>query len=312
MFRLAASTILVFALWANLAVTSTAQTALTSPSQQPTKRLILKDGSFQPVVKYDIQGERVHYFSAERYEWEDLPSSLIDWEATKKYEADFSSGKLRVHVETPEEREEREREEANSPEISPGLRLPGTGGVFLLDQLDGKPELAEILQNGSELNQRADKKSVLRTAINPIGSSKHSFELKGPHAKIQSHVPAPAIYVDIDEGALNDVPLAGRFRIARADAKKDVRVVGNLKVTFTGKTSQEGNFIPANVEKLGTGEWIKIVPAQDLPPGEYAVVEMLGTEEMNLYVWDFGVNRQAPANPNIWRPAPAASASSTN
>ena len=312
MFRLAASTILVFALWANLAVTSTAQTALTSPSQQPTKRLILKDGSFQPVVKYDIQGERVHYFSAERYEWEDLPSSLIDWEATKKYEADFSSGKLRVHVETPEEREEREREEANSPEISPGLRLPGTGGVFLLDQFDGKPELAEILQNGSELNQRADKKSVLRTAINPIGSSKHSFELKGPHAKIQSHVPAPAIYVDIDEGALNDVPLAGRFRIARADAKKDVRVVGNLKVTFTGKTSQEGNFIPANVEKLGTGEWIKIVPAQDLPPGEYAVVEMLGTEEMNLYVWDFGVNRQAPANPNIWRPAPAASASSTN
>jgi len=307
MFRLAASTILVFALWANLAVTSTAQTALTSPSQQPTKRLILKDGSFQPVVKYDIQGERVHYFSAERYEWEDLPSSLIDWEATKKYEADFSSGKLRVHVETPEEREEREREEANSPEISPGLRLPGTGGVFLLDQLDGKPELAEILQNGSELNQRADKKSVLRTAINPIGSSKHSFELKGPHAKIQSHVPAPAIYVDIDEGALNDVPLAGRFRIARADAKKDVRVVGNLKVTFTGKTSQEGNFIPANVEKLGTGEWIKIVPAQDLPPGEYAVVEMLGTEEMNLYVWDFGVNRQAPANPNIWRPVSAES-----
>ena len=115
----------------------------------------------------------------------------MDWEATKKYEADFSSGKLRVHVETPEEREEREKEEANSPEISSGLRLPGTGGVFLLDQFDGKPELAEILQNGSELNQSANKKSVLRTAINPIGSSKHAFELKGPHAKIQSHVPTP-------------------------------------------------------------------------------------------------------------------------
>jgi hypothetical protein len=312
MFRLAASTILVFALGASLAVTSASQTALTSPSQQPTKRLILKDGSFQPAVKYEIQGEKVHYFSAERYEWEDLPSLLIDWEATKKYEADFASGKLRVHVETPEEREEREREEANSPEISPGLRLPGTGGVFLLDQFEGKPELAEILQNGSELNQRANKKSVLRTAINPVGSSKHSFELKGPHANIQSHVPSPALYVDIDEGALNDVPLASRFRIARADVKKDVRVVGNLKVTFTGKTSQEGNFIPANVEKVGTGEWVKIKPVQDLPPGEYAVVEMLGAEEMNLYVWDFGVNRQAPANPNIWRPAPAASSSSTN
>ena len=49
--------------------------------------------------------------------------------------ADLSKGKARAHVETPEEREEREKEEANSPEILPGLRLPGTGGVFLLDQI---------------------------------------------------------------------------------------------------------------------------------------------------------------------------------
>jgi hypothetical protein len=171
--------------------------------------------------------------------------------------------------------------------------------------------LAEILQNGSELNQNANKKSVLRSAINPIGSSKHSFELKEPHAKIQSHVPSPVIYVDIDEGALNEVPLNGRFRIARAAVKKDIRVVGNLKVTFTGKASEEGNFIPTNVEKIGTGEWVKVTPAQDLQPGEYTVVEMLGPEEMNLYVWDFGVNRQAPANPNTWRPVTATNEAST-
>ncbi len=312
MVRFAVTALLFVALWATVPLAVAAQTTSTQAPQQPGKRLILKDGSFQPVVKYEIQGDRVHYFSADRYEWEDLPSSLIDWDATKKYDEDLSSGKLRVHIETPEEREERAKEEANSPEISPGLRLPGTGGVFLLDQFDGKPELAEILQNGSELNQNANKKSVLRAAINPIGSSKHAFELKGLHAKIQSHIPSPVIYVDIDEGALNDVPLAGRFRIVRADVKKDGRVVGNLKVTFTGKTSQEGNFIPTNVEKVGTGEWVKVTPAQDLPPGEYAVVEMLGQDEMNLYVWDFGVNRQAPANPNTWRPVTPASSSPSN
>jgi hypothetical protein len=310
MFGFIRVSVLVVSLLA-LATPAVAQASSDVTTQQQAKRLILKDGSFQSVVKYEIQGDRVHYLSAERYEWEDLPSSLIDWDATKKNEAEFSSGKTRVHIETAEEREEREKEEANSPEVLPGLRLPGTGGVFLLDQYNGKPELAEILQNGSELNQTANKKSVLRTAINPIGSSKHSFELKESHAKIQSHVPAPTIYLDIDEAALNDIPLNGRFRIARADVKKDMRVIGNLKVTFTGKTSEQGNFVPTNVEKIGTGEWVKVTPAQDLPPGEYAVVEMLGAEEMNLYVWDFGVNRQAPANPNVWRPVPAATEASS-
>ena len=129
-------------------------------AQQRSERLILKDGTFQSVAKYEIQGDRVHYMSAERYEWEDIPASLIDWDATNKYNAALSSGKLRTKpVETPEEREEREKEESNSPEIEPGLKLPGSGGVFLLDQFQGKPELAEIVQNGSELNKSEKKKA---------------------------------------------------------------------------------------------------------------------------------------------------------
>ena len=305
---------IAFSIWLGLVLSvisappCASQAAAESTGQQKTQRLILKDGSYQSVVKYEIQGDRVHYLSAERYEWEDIPASLVDWDATKKNAADFASGKLRVHLETPEEKEEREKEEANSPEILPGLRLPGAGGVFLLDEFDGKPELAEIMQNGSELNQNASKKSVLRSAINPVGGSKHSFELKGAHAKIQSHLPGPVIYVDIDEGALNDVPLNGRFRIARVEVKKDTRIVGDLKVSFTGKTAEEGNFIATQVEKIGTGEWVKVTPTQPLQPGEYAVVEMLGPAEMNLYVWDFGVNRQAPANPNTWSPVAASSA----
>ncbi len=270
-------------------------------AQQQTQRLILKDGSYQAVVKYEIQGDRVRYFSAERYEWEELPVSLVDWDATRKYDADLAAGKLRVQTETPEEREEREAEEANSPEIAPGLKLPGSGGVFLFETYQGKPEAAEILQNGSEVNQNK-KKNVLRSAINPMAGSKQSFELKGAHAQIQAHSGQPVLYVDIDEGP-SDIAPGDRFRLIRAEVKNDTRVVGNLKVTFTGKTSEQGNFIPVTVEKIGKGQWLKVTAARELAPGEYALVEMLGPQEMNLYVWDFGVSPNAPANPNVWRPA---------
>jgi len=270
-------------------------------AQQPTGRLILKDGSYQAVVKYEVQADRVRYFSAERYEWEEIPSSLIDWDATNKYAAELASGKARLHVETPEEREEREAEEANSPEIAPGLRLPGTGGVFLFETFSGKQEAAEILQNGSEINQ-SKKKNVLRAAINPAAGAKQSLELKGAHAQIQAHSGQPILYVDIDEGA-PDIQPGDRFRMVKTQPKNDVRVVGNLKVSLSGKTSQQSTVIPTTVEKVGKGQWLKVSPAKELTPGEYALVEMLGPQEMNLYVWDFGVNPQAPANPNVWRPS---------
>ncbi len=277
-----------------------------SAAQQRTQRLILKDGSYQSITQYEMQGDRVHYLSAERYEWEDIPASLIDWDATNKYNQQLSSGKLRTRVgETPEEKEEREKEEANSPEIAPGVRLPGSGGVFLYDQFQGRPELAEIVQNGSEVDKASRKKSVLRAAINPLAASKQDLQLKGEHAPIQSHLPRPTIYIDIDEGPQNNVAQGERFRIVRATVNKGSRVIGDVKVTAGGKVSQETAAVPAKVEKLGTGQWLKMVPAQDLTPGEYVLVEMLTPDEMNLYVWDFGVNSNAPANPNTWQPVPA-------
>ena len=43
-----------------------------------TIRLYLKDGSFQKVKEYQVTGDRVKYLSAERGDWEEIPTELVD------------------------------------------------------------------------------------------------------------------------------------------------------------------------------------------------------------------------------------------
>ena len=268
-----------------------------------TKRLILRDGSYQAVTKWEVKGDRVRYYSAERGQWEELPESLVDWKATEAYEKDAATEKSsQLEEALHEEAEEAAKENAANPQVAPGIRLPDGGGVFLLETFKGQPQLDELVQTNGEINKNTGK-NILRAAINPIASAKQTIELKGAHARVQSHTGTPEIYIDIDSDTQTEkLELADHFRIARLTEKKDMRVLGDLKISMIGKVSQQGNYIKTNAMKVA-GDWVKITPAEPLAPGEYAIVEMLTPKEMNLYVWDFGVNPTAPVNPTAWTPA---------
>jgi hypothetical protein len=306
-------------------------------SQQLSKRLILKDGSYQLATQWEVKGDRVRYLSAERNEWEELPNDLIDWNATDKYAKDRAAGVPdATAIELDKELEaERQAEEAKTPQVAPGLHLPEDGSVMLFDTFQNQPELVELQQNAGELN-RNKKENMLRAAINPIASAKQTIELAGPHATTQAHTTLPSIYVNVEQSGSSgseepsnakqspEGPQQSqgghhaqgsqqpeqpqqpqepwdRFHIVRAQEKGGKRIVGELKVNPLGKVSQEQNMIPANSQRL-TGGWVKVTPLSSMEPGEYAVVELLGKEGMNTFVWDFGVNPSAAANSGALKP----------
>jgi hypothetical protein len=292
-------------------------------AQDLAKRLYLKDGSYQSVTKYEIKGERVRYVSAERGEWEELPKSMVDWPTTEKYEKDRAAGAPTPEAAAIDKELEADRtaEEALSPHVAPGLQLPEEGGVFLLDNYESRPELVPLDQRGGSVNKNM-KGNILRSAVNPIASNRQTVEVPGKHSPVQSHVSVPALYINIDRGQDSDAdaaasskkeddqkkdatPAAGdRFRIIRLEAKGDKRVVGEIKVAVYGKISQDAKFVTTTSQPMNGG-WVKVTPTETLPSGEYAVVEMLGKEGMNLYVWDFGVNPNAPANSIAFKQDPS-------
>jgi hypothetical protein len=302
---------------------------LAGVAQQNPQRLILKDGSFQTVTKYEVQGQRVRYYSAERYSWEELPSDMVDWPATDKFNKDRDAIRTQEVLKAVAPAV---ADEAEPAMVAPGLYLPDGGGVFLMDTYQTHPELVELTQSGGELNKHMGK-NILRAAINPLAlSSKQTIELKGDRSKTQSHVPQPSIYVSVEQSpdqnsnqnqnqdaasALDQAssgqgrgrapkpkakvaPQNDKYRIVRMEKKKDVRVVGDLNVAIYGKVSQKQNWVKTVSESAG-GDWVKITPTEPLTPGEYAVVELLDKGQINLYVWDFGVDPSAPENAGAWK-----------
>ncbi len=189
------------------AITLVLGLALHSPAQDLAKRLILKDGSYQLVTRYEVKGDRVRYKSAERDEWEELPAAMVDWSATEKYEKDRATSPIPEAAALDKEADNlREAERTHLPEVAPGLRLPEDSGVFLLDNYQGEPQLVEMQQTEGDINRNV-KANIFRGPLTPIGNSaKQSVELEGEHASLHAHVGMPTIYIKVDEDEHKEPP----------------------------------------------------------------------------------------------------------
>ena len=302
------------------------------PGMATNHRLILKDGSYQNVRKYEIVGDRVRYISVERGgEWEELPADLVDWEATRKWERDHANQpeeeaspamKEAADIDK-EEAAEREEAKATRPEVAKGLELPDEDSVFALDTFQGAPELVELLP--VELNMNTKTKHGLST-LNPMAGAKASLELDGAHAKVHLHVNDPAIYLSlaarddaekvlthaltVETHGAKDVAnrkhgahsAASGFAIVRVDERRAMRIVGAIHMSVAGTVTQDEDVIPTKVEVLPGKHWLKLTPVNPLTIGEYALVEILSASDINQSVWDFRVDPQLGDNPGSLGP----------
>jgi hypothetical protein len=299
-----------------------------APGLARNHRLILKDGSYQMVRKYEVAGDRVRYLSLERDEWEELPYDLVDWDATHKweqnhvgpYESPEAASPAMKEAEEIDKEEAAERSEMKSrmPEVAKGLELPDEDGVFVLDTFEGTPELVELVPSDLSLNQR-NRKGL--ATLNPLAGQKATVELDGAHAKVHLHVNDPSIYLSLEgqdnveqvlshavtvqtHGAKETAnrkhgahsPSSG-FAIVKVDERRAMRIIGAVSVSPTGKATQSEDVIPTKAEVMPGKHWLKLTPETALAIGEYALVEILSPSDISQSVWDFRVDPQMGDNP---------------
>lgn len=334
--RFIPAAMLLLALGAPLIVSGQQRTARPGAEKNVImKRLILKDGSYQIVTKWEVKKDRVRYYSAERAEWEEVPNDLVDWAATENWNKEHGPGGSPPPITAPstatheEEQKaaaeidaaaaaERADQQARTPLVAPGLHLPDRDGIFILDNFQSIPELVHVDQSTGNVN-RDQNHNVLRAAIGSFSGAKEPVRINGQAAHIRVHVDDPVLYVSLDTGNSEEVAPEdamvvnthgadatpnkdeysspeSHYAIVRVDVHPGERVIGALRISHAGDATQSADIIPTKVEILPGKHWMKLTPKESLPIGEYALMEILQPGVINLDVWDFGVSPNAPEN----------------
>lgn len=264
-------------------------TSETKPAVSFTRgqKLFLKDGSYELVREYQLQGDRVRYYSLDSSSWEVMPANLVDWDATKKAASEDAKrdATLNEKVHTQEaERIVAPLDIDASLEVAPGVFLPPGVNLF---SFDGKSVLP-LPQ--AETSSKISKGRLLEQVMIPVPivPSRQNVSIQGAHAKFRLHNSQPEFYLRIADTR------EPRLELIHAKIHGDTRLIEHLDALF-GEKAEQRDTIPMQKWNVAQGVY-RFTLSQPLAPGEYALAQTLDEEVMSLYVWDFGVDA-APAAP---------------
>ena len=177
---------LTFAAASGLAQQDPSAAKASAPEAFPKgKKLFLKDGSYQIIREYQRNGDHVRYYSLERGDWEELPASMIDWDATAKDAAAEEQAAAamveKIHKQEEAKRMDNVADIDASLQVGQGVFLPSGEGMFVVE---GK-SVKLLEQVGSQT-----KKDKLRTFEQvmspvPIVPGKQVVVIPGSHATLR-------------------------------------------------------------------------------------------------------------------------------
>jgi len=284
------------------ASTSPSTEAQDPPARAPRgKKLVLKDGNYQMVRDYERLGDRVRYMSAERSEWEELPASMVDWDATAKA-AEAQAKESAALVDKVKAQERANQVEAPldvdaSLQVAKGVFLPPGEGIFAVE---GKL-VTPLVQAGAGI--RTDKKQLFKQILSPIPivPGKRNVEIPGARAKVRITTRTPEFYLreaPPDPDRTTPIVRSSRpgeagpeIELVRATVKGNARRLEEIRNLFGQDISDVRNVI--SMQRWDVAPTVfRFTLSEPLPPGEYALAEIL-PDGMNLFVWDFGVDAAA-------------------
>ncbi len=262
------------------------------------KKLILKDGSFQIVREYQRNGDRVRYFSEERGEWEELPASMVDWEATAKdaaaSEKAFAALADKVHKQEEGKDVDKVMDIDASLPVGEGAFLPSAEGFFVVE---GKSvRLLEQVSAQAENDNLRTIEQILSPV--PIVQGKKKVLISGAHATLRLRSNTPEFYLreaPPDPDHVSSIRKSSRpgesgpdVVLIRAKTVRNGRQLESISTLFGEEMSKNLNEI--SIQRWEVAPFVyRFTLGEALTPGEYALAEIL-PDRLNYFVWDFGVD----------------------
>ena len=243
---------------------------------------MLKDGTFQLVREYHVEGDRVRYYSIDQRDWDEIPESLVDWDATRKMEMGEAKKNLDLIATARKTESARNAELIDvdaSIEIAPKVFLPAGVGLFEFDGKAIHPLAPADPDIKYSMTQRV--KQVLVPI--PIVPTRHTVALDGEHAKFRMQSPSVEFYMRTADGHEPNLELI------RAKIHGGKRSLENLDQLFGQKQATGRIILPMLRWEIAKGVY-RFTVYHSLDPGEYAVAEAVESGGTNVYLWDFGVD----------------------